>query len=97
MHRSPFEIDVVRLDFLERSRPTTGEQRERMELTADRVIQSRQLQEPTFQVADSHSCVTALLSVPIDSVDRIVGGQRLIGFASMIVYGAQVRMLPFAI
>ena len=44
-----------------------------MKLTTHRVLEQRQLREPSFQITRAHAGIATLLLVPIDSVCRIIG------------------------
>jgi hypothetical protein len=84
---APPEIDMAELYLLQCRRTTARKQREQMEFTTDWIFDRRQLEKPAFQVTGAHSGIATLLFVPVNCVGRIVGRQRLVGLAGMIVDG----------
>ena len=60
-----------------------------MKLAPYGIVEFRGLDEPALQVSHAHPCFPALLVVPIDAIDWVVGRQIAIGLAGMIVDRAE--------
>ncbi|KUM25584.1 hypothetical protein AU467_25780 [Mesorhizobium loti] len=73
----------------DRFRTMARKQHEQMELPADRVLQGRELGEPSSQVRQPERGVAPMFRIPVYGGYRVIRGQRASGPAGMVVDGAQ--------